>query len=421
MATQQTQASTQAQIEAANRAFLQLSLEKVAYCPVTGGSGTTAAYVPGNTLYYDFPTIGSAFIKALLITYNLTVTPASGGTNAYALNAASPWNMFSLIKLDYGNTQVNTHPYFLKCLDQLQGYQRGAQNRVLAGNNDNLLSNQIVGPTPLAVGSGNVWQGKMLLKLNVLGEDSAQGILPAMSVGNTPQLKLTCTPNFMGTDPLMNVVNGTGNSTPAVTVTGNINVDAIYLDGSSMRTNIPMALNLSNEPTGQYYWESALTPFNSGITWQRKQISTRLEHWYVVSVIIDGQQSNTFLSNYSNLSAFEIGPDQSGQNIYQGWNSGNNISIYDYFDRQVRRVHGQDMDLGVVVWVDAPARGVTNPENRHGGQTLNMYPANQSPLPPGFVATNHGYQVNTVSSSNSITPRVETFLWSMNYDGLKLA
>ena len=217
----------------------------------------------------------------------------------------------------------------------------------------------------------------------------------------------------MGLDAFNNVVAGTGNSTPAITVTGTINVDAYYRDGRNMRTNVPLGLSLAGEPTLQYFWESALTPFNQGNTWQRKQISTRLEHWYMVSIIIDGQQSNTFLSAWSNLTAFELGPDQSGQNVFKGWNSGNNVSIYDYFKREVRLQHGQDLDLGVIAWVDEPSRGVTNPDNRHGGQVLNMMPNG------GFVATNHAYQVGTVSSVN-FTPRVETFLVSMNYDGLKL-
>lgn len=410
---QATAAQAAAKIEAANRQFMQQSLEKVAYCPVTGGSGTTATYSSGTTLYFDFPQLGGAYIKALLISYALTVTPTSGGTNAYALNAAAQYAMFSEIKVDYGNTQVRTHPYFLKIIDQLRYMSSGAQNQVTSGQNDSLLTAQIASTTPLAVGSANSWKGKILLPLNALGDDSVQGLLPAMSVGNTPQLKLTCAPNFMGLDPLMNVVAGTGNGTPTVAVTGSINVDAVYLDGSTMRTNVPLSLSLDTEPTLQYYWESALTPFSQGTTWQRKQITTRLEHWLMASILIDGQQSATFLSNYANLAAFEIGPDQSGQNVFKGWNSGNNVSIYDYFDREIRRRHGQDLDLGVILWVDATSRGVTNPDNKHGSQVLNMTPNG------GFVATNHAYQVNTVSSTN-FTPRVETFLLSMNYDGLNL-
>jgi hypothetical protein len=133
----------------------------------------------------------------------------------------------------------------------------------------------------------------------------------------------------------------------------------------------------------------------------------------MASVIIDGRNSSKFLNAYSDLTAFEIGPDQNGQNMFKGWNAGNNISIYDYFDREIRRKHQQDLDLGVILWVDAVSRGITNPEDRHGSQVLNMMPNG------GFVATNHAYQIGTVSTTN-FTPRVETFLWSMNYDGLNL-
>jgi hypothetical protein len=38
----------------------------------------------------------------------------------------------------------------------------------------------------------------------------------------------------------------------------------------------------------------------------------------------------------------------------------------------------------------------------------------------GYPATTHAYLVNSVSSAN-FTPRVETFLLSMNYNGLKIA
>lgn len=410
---QMVAAQKAAMIEAQNRAFMQQSLQKTAYCPVTGGSGTTATYAAGNTLYFDFPELGGAYITDLLITYNLTVTPATAGGATYALNAAAPFSMFSEIKIDYGNTQVRTHPFFLKIMDQIRGQLFSAQDAVIAGQADGLLTQQLNSVTPLVVNTGNVWQGKIRLRLNALADDSVPGVLPAMSVGNTPQLKLTCTPNFMGADPLMSVVNGTGGASPSVAVTGTINVDALYLDGSTMRSNIPLQLNLATEPTGQYYWESALTPFNSGLTWQRKQITTRLEHWIMASVIIDGNQSNTFMSNYANLLAFELGPDQSGQNLFKGWNAGNNVSIYDYYLMEVREQYRQDLDLGVIMWVDACTRGITNPTDRVGSQVLNMSPNG------GFVATNHAYQVNTVSSA-TITPRVETFLYSVNYDGLKL-
>jgi hypothetical protein len=414
---QQTQAQQIAAIKAANHMFMQQSQEQLAFCAVMGGSGQFATFVQNQTLFFDLPTLGSAYIKAFEITYSIVFTVDSSGTASYAINAAFPWNIFSQIKLAYGNTQINTHPFFLKELDILSGYQTGPQQLVLAGHNDQTIAAQLGSLNPALVpGVQYTITGKFLLRLNPIGEDTVPGILPANTVGNAPQLQLTCA-TLMGADPLLNPIAGTnGNGTAHITLsnTSQISVEAVYLDGSSMSTNAPYAMNLDVEPTCQYYWEPPLTPFNQGSSWQRKQITTLLEHWYVVALIIDGQQSNTFLSSWNNLSAFAIGPDAGGQNFFYGFNSGNNIPIWDYFDRNNRLIHGQDLDLGVLAWVDAPSRGITNPRSRHGRQVLNMEPNG------GFVSTNHYYQVGAVSSANGITPRVETFLVSMNKAGLKI-
>lgn len=409
-------AAAQQAVIQANRNFMRGSIERVAYCPVTGGSGTSATYNPGTTLFYDLPVVGSGYAIGLLITYNVNFTLNNTGT--YAVNAAAPFSLFSEIKLDYGNTQIRTHPYFAcKVLDMLKGYQTAAQNRVISGNNDATIAANIVGSTPIVANgsTNNQWQGKMLVRLNPLGIDSVPGVLPIMGVGNKPQLKLTCTPTFIGNDPLLHPISNPTGSSPAATFgTATVNVDVIYLDGTNMVSPAPLTMNLAGEPTCQYIWDAALTPFASGSI-QRQRFITLLEHWYAVSIIIDGNQSNIFAA-HSNITGFQLSPDGTGQNYFKNWNISNNVSIYDYYDRDVRRVHGQDFDPGVIVWVDAPARGLSNPDNRNGHQVLNMQPNG------GFTAATHAYQVGSVTTTTTgLTPRVETFLVSMNYDGLRLA
>ena len=412
------QQEVQQSIISSNRNFMRNSCERTAYCPVTGGSGTTAAYTSGTTLYFDFPVV-PGFAKALLITYNLTVTPNAGSSATYAVNAAAPWSIFSELQVLYNGPQIRTHPYFLKLIDQTIGFERGQRNQVVAGVNDATIAANVVGSTPIVVGSGNTWQGKMLIRLNALGEDTVPGVLPVSGVGNKPQLKLTCAPSFIGQDPLLNPiapVSGTGHS--ATTVTGNVNVDMIYLDGSNFGSPAPLSLNWMNEPTLQYYWDTPLTPFSAN-TIQRQTISTKLKHWYVCSIIIDANQATQF-SALSNLTGFTIGPDQVGQQTFQNWNISNNVSIYDFYDRMVRRPFGQDLDNGVIPWVVAPARGVLDADNRNGTQALNMYPG-------GFPAATLSYQVGAVGSQATIagyaaaTPRVETFLISENSAGLKVS
>lgn len=403
-----------------NRLFMRKSLERTAYCPVTGGAGTTASYVAGNTLFFDMPKV-PGYGKAMLITYNLTVTPAAGTGATYAVNKAAPFNIFSKIELDYNGSQIVTHPYFAcKIMDVLNGFQHGAQNSVVAGQNNSAIAAQIVGSTPIVVGSGNTWQGKMLVRFNALGNDTVPGVLPANGVGNVPQIKLTCAPNFIGQDPLLNPiapVAGTGHS--GTTVTGNINVDLIYLDGTNMDNPAALQLNWQSEPTLQYTWEAALTPFNAGSTNQIKTIQSKLKHWFAVAIIIDGNQSNQF-AQLSNITSFALSPDSVGQQQFAGWNYNNNISIYDFYDRWIRRIWGQDVDDGVIPWVVGNSRGVIDSSNRNGVQYLNMQQG-------GFPATSHLYQVGSVGGLTTIdgypapTPRVEMFLVSENPAGLKVS
>lgn len=405
------------QVISANRKFMRQSFERTAYMPVTGGSGTTATYNAGTTLYFDFPSV-AGFAKAILITYNLTVTPATGSGATYAVNPGAPWNIFSELQVLYNGPQIRTHPYFLKVLDQILGVDTPAQNGA-HGTSDATITANINGGTPIAVNSANTWKGKILLRLNALGEDTVPGVLPTAGVGNKPQLKLTCCPGFIGLDPLMNPlapVAGTGHSN--TTVTGSINCDMVFLDGTNGDNPTPLTLNWQSEPTLQYYWDTPLTPFNSG-TIQRQTVSTKLKHWYMVSLVIDANQANQFTA-LSNITGFEIGPDQVGQQTFQNWNISNNVSIYDFYDRMVRRAWTVDLDNGVIPWIAGPSRGIINASNRNGIQYLNMYPG-------GYPAATHSYQVGSVSGQATIdgyaapTPRVETFLISENSAGLKVS
>src|SRR5579885_1014920 len=108
----------------ANADFMRNSLLREAYCPVTGGSGVTAAYTPGSTLSFDLPTT-AGFATALEIIYNLSVTPAAGAGATYALTQPGKYSIFSRVELDYNGPQMLAHPYFFKVLSQLKGFQRG--------------------------------------------------------------------------------------------------------------------------------------------------------------------------------------------------------------------------------------------------------------------------------------------------------
>lgn len=394
-----------------NADFMRNSVHQPIYCPVTGGSGTSAVYTPGSTLNFDLPST-QGYARDLIIRYSLTVTPATGTAATYAKTQAAQWAIFNRIILNYGNQQINTHPYFLKVLDMATGQLTGAQNKVLAGQDDAALDAQIVDTTPIVVNVGNTWAGFMRIRLNPISNESPYGLLPINGQGNPPQLQLSCPSSLYGADPLLNAICTGGSGTgQAVTVTGTVKVDCVVADGVNMESVAAKELTgLLGMPTVQYGWESSLTPFNANLL-NTFTVKTKLEHWIMAALVIDGQQSTAFISNLANLQAFGLAADPTFRQYFANFGISNNIPTYDWFDAR-RREFQQDLDEGVILWVNAPTRGVVDPTNRNGSQYLNCYN-------DGFPGATHGYQVGAVGSV--CTPRVELFLVSKNRQGLQVA
>lgn len=424
----------QQQKNASNRQFLRKAIERYAYCPASGGSGNTQAYTVGTTLVYDLPTVGGGYAKGLLVRFSVNLTFAAGTGATYALNPAAPFNIFQEIDLLYNGQQIRVHPYVFKILDQAAGYAKyPQQNGVVANMQNSATVNTFEGvnaPTTGAitntfngaVSGTTTWAGAFFIPFNALGLDTVPGLLPVMGVGNKPQIRLVCASAFMGNDPLLNPVYASGGTGWSVTVNQGastfISVDMIFQDGTTMDNPNGVAIDITREPTLQYYWDTPLNPLNANLL-QRQHISTLLEHWYVITVLIDAQTLGKF-STIANITQMQLSADSVGQQNFFSFNVANNIPVGDYYDRLIRRIHGQDLDEGVFLWVDAPCRGVLDPDNRNGVQVLNMQPG-------GYPAATHAYQVTAVSGLSTVdggpkpTPRVECFLISMNYNGLRLS
>ena len=144
-----------------NANFMRGSQERIVQCPVDGGSGQTATYSAGQTINFDLPNV-PGYARALIIRYNLSVTPATGTAATYQLTAAQRWAIFSRLFLNYGNPQINTHPYFLKVVDMAQGRMTGPQNQVLAGQDDSALDAVIVGNTPYLLARWSTRPSRMI-------------------------------------------------------------------------------------------------------------------------------------------------------------------------------------------------------------------------------------------------------------------
>lgn len=418
----------------ANRRFLADCLERVAYCPAAGSGANSQAYIPGTTLVYNFPTIGGAYIKALLIRWSINLTFAAGTGAAYTLSDSAPYTIFSEIDVQLNSKQIYTHPMIIPVLEALSGYGKyPPMNATPAGLPNTAAMNTVEGVNAPVAGAftnnfngstavgTTTWAGQFLLPLNVYRHDQVPGVIPSHGVGNIPQIKLVCPSSLLGNDPHLTPIFASAGSGQAVTVNQGastfVQVDAIYQDGSTSFDPNGLAIDITGQPTIQYNIDTQLNPLTAG-TLVRQHINTLLEHVYVISYIIDGQALGRYAAQ-SNITSLQLSADAIGKENFFSYNVANNIPVSDFYDRMERRLHGQDLPPGIIPWIDAPARGAIDPDSRNGRQTLNMKVG-------GYPATTHAYQVVAVGaatpfdSNPKATPRVETIVVSLNEEGLKL-
>lgn len=400
-------ANMQASIKEANRTFMRRSIEKVATCPPTAGGGvTTQAWVASTSLSFDFPTANGGYAIALLINVSVNATLTTG---PFTANAAAPYNFLKEIDITYNGNQVRTHPYFLKILGLAMGYGRNQPFQVVAGQAVTNYQNNF-GTFPVPVGTGTrTYQYRFWMPLNALARDNPAGVLPLQGVGNKAQIKLVCCDALFGTDPLLNPFSGTGTVVANAGASTFCNVDVIYLDGTNLWSPTNLMLSLVDEPTVQYYWDIQYSPLVTTNVMVQK-IGVLLKHFMVVSLLIDGTSSAAFATT-TNLTVLRFAQDMVGQNSFIKYGLDSNVSVFDFF-LQRRMQYGQDLDEGVIVWVDAMTRGIVDPDNRHGEQALNMEA-------DGWTSATHGYQTTTINTVGTFG-RIETFLLSLNTKGLKI-
>lgn len=396
-----------------NASYLALCAEKIATCfPASGG--ITANYTPGQTLIFNFPTASGGFAKDLLITLNINLTPAVGTGATYAWNAANIYALFNEFQILFNGTQARLRPYLLKVLEMGRARSNPQPGQVVAGNSIAAVSTALNNGLPTLTG-GTAVQLNLVFRmpLNALHSLSPVGMLPIQGAGTKAQIVLMCSSAVLGPDPMMNAiasVAGTGN---AVTINAGstVKVEAIYMDGTNYSSPTPLSLDLVGVPTAQYVMDTPLTPLAAGVI-QRQRIATLLQHYLVIAVVIDGQQSASF-STVGNIAGLEFDQDSVGQNKFWQYGTANNVSLNDFWER-IRHIFTQDFDQGVIPFIWAQAFGQENPDDRMGNQVLNMTAG-------GWTDVHHGYLLNAVGAVAGVTPRVEMYLVSLNPAGLVMA
>ena len=400
-------------INQANTQYLQQSIDKYAVCPPTGG-GVTAAYAAGTTLNFNFPTAGGAFLRELEFIVAINFTPATGTAATYGYTPAGAYAWFTEIDVIYNGQQARIRPYFLKILDTIKKRQWLPYNQVVTSLQVNATVTANIAQAQPALTGGSAALSKFIFRLPLqLQRWSPVGMLPMQGQGTKGQINVQCatTLGAANADPMLVPILFTGGTGNAITLgAATVQVNAIYNDGTNFLSKTPLSLNLANLPTAQYIIEQQLNPLTAA-TILRQRIATLLNHYHVVSVIIDGVQSTTF-STPANITQIELDQDAAGQNKFWLYGPPNNTTYYDYAER-MRQYYGQDLDIGVIDWVNALQFNSIDVDDQNGNQPLNMTSG-------AWTDVNYGVQVGATSTAN-FTPRVETYLFSRNDAGLVLA
>jgi hypothetical protein len=393
----------------ANKRYLKHALRKYQVClPASGGAGTTQNYSAGGSLLFDVGSVVGGFLEELVLVFNLTVANAAGSSAVYQLNAGAPLTLFDTIEINYGGTLSRIAPYVLKYLAGLQGFARPAYGGVIGAPAIASLQSSLYSTFPVATGN-NTWAGYVHIPLCYL-PNRPSGMLPIMGDSTRCQVRVNCASAAFGPDPVLNTESAVSGSGHAVTVTGTIQIIGRYTDGQRTTSIDPLPLDLEGEPSCQYLIDRMLNPLVAN-TMNRTRIDNKLQHLYVISVVIDGNQSTKF-SAETNITGLELDEDSVGTNKLSAFGSTGNNVPYIVFRDEIRNQLGNDVvDEGVVPWIWAPQKWTVDPDNSDGVQVLNM-------MDGGWTDASLGFQLAAVNGLGTVTPRVLNYLVSLNPAGL---
>lgn len=397
MATSTTSSSSQSAQAAAkakqqqqqqNDMFMQLSYET----PILADAQNGNTYqVGGNPLNFNVPIVPGAYLTRLTIRQTLTVnyTPAADSPEA-TLTAAGELASFQNVVVQFGNKQIEVHPYVAKVLADLAGYNRNETNMPVGLSNPDIQS--MLYTSPVLNTGNNTWQYDVDIPLTLLHPMSVNGILPISGTGTRVQISLQPTASFVGSDPLQNVIDTNG----TVTVTGTVQVVAWYRDWQSMATRTSLSPNLTGMSTVQVIKPQSISPLTAG-TPNYMRLTNPYPFVKIINLVIDGQQSSKFVSSASNIELYEIDKAENTSSAFVKYDSTNG-GIQNLY-KEYRRRYGRDFDSGVVFF-DSTSQNTANASNQNGRAYLNL-------TPNGYPAARQGFQVGQVGTV--CTPRVETW------------
>lgn len=402
-----------------NRSYMKNTIRKLSVCPQSSGGALSQTYTAGAQLPYTIPSAQNAFCEGIIIRLTATATFATGTSAVYGATAGAPYTLFDNIQVNYNGVQLRLRPYIMRELAKISGYQHQDWNTApYVGNSISSLSSYLLSSVPVS-GSNQTITLEFYVPFNMLHPQDVRGLLPIMGGETQAQVIVTCAPQALGGDPILNTWYAVSGSGHAVTfgASSSVAVYAVYRDGTSMISPDLRNLDLTGLGTVQTQIDVPLTGITAGNTYRQK-VAIVGQHYYVLLTLVDGQQSNKF-STLSNLNVIEADKDSVGANKFWQFGQGTNLSVNEYY-AQFRNTWGmanvgQDLSEGVTPLVMAPGYMESDTSNETGTMYLDTTTA-------GWTDFHYGVQFNSLASTVSgVTPRVECHCVYINPAGLVAA
>lgn len=285
---------------------------------------------------------------------------------------------------------------------------------VVAGEQNTTIQNYLNTAINVSTtGSQQTLTFEFYIPFNPLHPQDSRGLLPTMGGETVPQVLITCAANALGVDPVLNAISNVSGSGAAVTVGGTVACYAVYRDGQSYMSPVLQGLDLTGIGTTQMVLDIPLTNLTAG-TVNRQKLSIMDKCYYVISTLIDGNQSTKFATT-SNIQVIEADKDSVGANLFWRYGTGTNLSVNEFFTQYRGLIPGlgvmQDLDEGILPWVAAPIYMAATAGDMDGTHYLDTSLA-------GWTDFHYGVQVGSVGGVNGINPRVETHVVLVNSAGL---
>jgi hypothetical protein len=394
----------------ANQQYMRETIRKLA--PALTNGALTQSYALNTPMTFNIVnnTALNAYMEGFIIRASITYTLAAGTSATYAATAAGAMGLIDSIIINYNKTQDKIYPAVMKELALAGAFNEWTfpYSSLPSGfNADPTLSSYLSTGIGTAVGT-NTTTFEIFVPFNLINSYDARGLLPMMAGDTGIQVVVNTPLAILGPDPRENAIYSTGGTGAAISaVGGTIQVYAVYRDGDTYEGSNKLPFDISAlEGTFQMQADTPLTPLVAGQV-QRTKLNIMGQHYYVVLLVIDGNQSNAYCAD-NNIVYLEFSKDGVGGNTFQRFGNQTNTLYNDYLFLN-RMQFNQDVDPGVIPWITAPLYQSTGFRTTDG----KMYLDNTK---TGWPDSRYGVQVNSVGTVCG--PRIEPYVFYINPIGL---